>query len=138
MPFPYIFNFPPLPFQISHFFPFFLAPLFPVGQQKFPGEKCQGALSAPWACYATAVCLSICPTINGVQTGIQVSESTISSNTTGTYTISVLKSTFSIPNLNKALALRNPKYIQIIITEKCFALHIGYYQFDLLFGFWQT
>ena len=40
-------------FQLFHFqifliffsiFPFFLAPLFPVGQQKFPGEKCQGAL----------------------------------------------------------------------------------------------
>ena len=45
---PSIFNFSPLPFQIfllfPSIFPFFLAPLFPVGQQKFPGEKCQGAL----------------------------------------------------------------------------------------------
>ena len=48
---PSIFNFPPSLFQISLFsspfspiFPFFLASLFPVGQQKFPGQKCQEAL----------------------------------------------------------------------------------------------
>ena len=45
---PFIFNFPPLPFQIFllflSIFPFFLAPFFPVGQQKFPRWKCQGAL----------------------------------------------------------------------------------------------
>ena len=44
-----------LPFSFFFFlqFPFFLASLFPVGQQKFPGQKCRGALCLP-ACYATA------------------------------------------------------------------------------------
>ena len=46
--FPIHFQFPPLPFQIFllflSIFPFFLAPLFPVGQQKFSGENVMGAL----------------------------------------------------------------------------------------------
>ena len=47
-----IFNFPPSLLQFSSFsspfppFPFFLASFFPVGQQKFPGQKSQGH-SAP-------------------------------------------------------------------------------------------
>ena len=43
-------------FRFSFFFlhfPFFLASLFPVSQQKFPSEKCQGALWPP-GCDATA------------------------------------------------------------------------------------
>ena len=48
---PSIFNFPPLPFQIFLLFlstfPFFLAPIFPVGEQKFPCEKYQGTLRKP-------------------------------------------------------------------------------------------
>ena len=54
---PFHFQFSTFPFLIFFFFsnfPFFLASLFPVGQQKFPGEKCQGALCPPSpSCYAT-------------------------------------------------------------------------------------
>ena len=43
---PFQFNFSTFPFfyfpSFLLYFPFFLASLFPVGQQKFPGEKCQG------------------------------------------------------------------------------------------------
>ena len=41
------------PFKFSFFSSFFLAPLFPVSQQKFSGEKMSGGYSAP-ACYTTA------------------------------------------------------------------------------------
>ena len=59
------YNFSSFHFQFSTFpfwifllffsvFPFFLPSLFPVGQQKFPGEKYQGALCPPApGCYAT-------------------------------------------------------------------------------------
>ena len=56
---PYIFNFPPYCFNFPYFSPFsldFLAPLFPVGQQKFQGQKSLGGTlppAPPPACYAT-------------------------------------------------------------------------------------
>ena len=63
---PTILNFSTSAFKFSFFssiFPFFLAPLFPVGHQKFPGEKCQEVLcGGPCpllplpACYATWSC----------------------------------------------------------------------------------
>ena len=45
-----IFNFPPSLLRFSFFsspFSLFSLPLFSVGQQKFPSEKCQGALCSP-------------------------------------------------------------------------------------------
>ena len=49
---PSIYNFPPsflkfpysFPSFLLHFTPFFLASFFPIGQQKFPGQKSWGAL----------------------------------------------------------------------------------------------
>ena len=42
-------------------FPFFLASLFPVGQQKFPGEKASRGHSAPPGCYGPCSSQEIFP-----------------------------------------------------------------------------
>ena len=41
------YNFPSFLLNFDHFSLFFLASFFPVGQQKFPGQKSQGALCLP-------------------------------------------------------------------------------------------
>ena len=62
---------PPLPFSIFHLpflifllfcsiFPFFLASFFPVGQQKFPGQKSRGMGALPSTCYATGTMRELC------------------------------------------------------------------------------
>ena len=65
---PSIFNFPPFLLQVSFFssqfstlFPFFLASFFPLGRQKFPGQKSlRGSIPLPPACYVTAWHVFVC------------------------------------------------------------------------------